>query len=193
MDDTVGFMRGREAADAEWRLLRKKARAAMKETMAAKWLEVGLAERALRDTKLSALRLKRAAAAAEKVRLGALELKVLYSQLVEMGNEALKDQLKKRKLLGATGFTVTQPNRTAYVLQLQTLLLAADPAANDLSEGDSGIVGRNIKRKTSVKASGGGKVAGKKRKKGDMTRFYMDYSWTEEEEDSFKVEAIVGK
>ena len=48
-------------------------------------------------------------------RVEALELLTLYSALVDKDNEALKDQLKKHKLLGKskTKFTVTQPNRTA--------------------------------------------------------------------------------
>ena len=111
-------------------------------------------------------------------RVEALELLTLYSALVDKDNEALKDQLKKHKLLGKskTKFTVTQPNRTAFVLQLQTLLLEANPKANDLEPGDSGITGRNIKRKS----SGGG---GSKKRKQPGMRYYMDYSWTEEEED----------
>ena len=102
-----------------------------------------------------------------------------YSELVSKDNDALKDQLKKHKLLGKKGFVVSQKNCTAYVLQLQTLLLEADPTANDLPAGDSGIVGRNIKRK----AIGGSK----KRKKG--TTYYLGYEWTEEEEDDFEVGA----
>ena len=42
----------------------------------------------------------------------------------------------------ATGFTVTQQNRAAYVLQLQALLVEQHgAAANDLPEGESGIEG----------------------------------------------------
>ena len=59
----------------------------------------------------------------------------------------------------------------------QTLLLEADPSANDLDDGDSGIVGRTVKRKS----TGGSK----KRKKG--VRYYMGHEWTEEEEDQFQV------
>eukprot|EP00965_Chrysotila_dentata_P180207 5949837-Pleurochrysis_carterae.AAC.1 len=43
-----------------------------------------------------------------------------------MGVEDLRDQLKKHKLLGKTGFALSLPNRTAYVLQQQTLLLEAN-------------------------------------------------------------------
>eukprot|EP00965_Chrysotila_dentata_P144349 4768483-Pleurochrysis_carterae.AAC.1 len=61
-----------------------------------------------------------------------------------MGVEDLRDQLKKHKLLaGKTGFALSLPNRKAYVLQLQTLLLEANEDANDLEDGDSGIDGRS--------------------------------------------------
>lgn len=160
--------------------------------MAQKWLKVGLEERSVRDAKLRTLREKRAAKAAEKARLEAVVLATRYSELVEMGNDALKDQLKKQKVLGKTGFTATQANRTAYILQLQTLLLEADADANDLAEGDSGITGRNIKRKASVRkqTGGGDKKAGKKRK---GVHEWMGFEWTDEEADGFEVEAIVGK
>ena len=51
------------------------------------------------------------------------------------------------------------------------------------------IDGRSVKRK----GRGGGKQGGKsqKRKKGE--REYMGYFWTEEEEESFEVDALVGK
>eukprot|EP00965_Chrysotila_dentata_P068050 2251166-Pleurochrysis_carterae.AAC.1 len=49
-----------------------------------------------------------------------------------MGVEDLRDQLKNYKLLGKTGFALSLHNRTAYVLQLQTLLLEANEDANDL-------------------------------------------------------------
>eukprot|EP00965_Chrysotila_dentata_P000896 28572-Pleurochrysis_carterae.AAC.1 len=50
-----------------------------------------------------------------------------------MGVEELRDQLKKHKLLGTTGFALSLRNRTAYVLQLQTLLLEANEDANDVA------------------------------------------------------------
>ena len=81
-----------------------------------------------------------------------------------------------------------QANRTAcYVLQLQTLLLEADSAANDLADGDSGVDGRSVKRK----AAGAGGGTGKKRKAGVIE--YMGFEWTRAEADDFEVEAIVGK
>lgn len=196
MDDTSGFMRERENGEAEWRALRKKARKEIKVKMAQKWLEVGLAERKVRDTKLSSLRAKRAAKAAEKVRLEAVELARLFSQLVNKNNDELKDQLKKFKALGKTGFTVSQANRTAFILQLQTLLLEADPKANDLPPGESGIKGHNIKRKSSSGKADGGKKGGGATKKGKRKTNvieWMGYEWTKAEEDDFTVAAIVGK
>eukprot|EP00962_Isochrysis_galbana_P051251 scaffold22626_cov108-Isochrysis_galbana.AAC.2 len=148
----------------------------------------GLAARESREVKLAAKRAKHAAKAQEKARLAAVVLATRYSELVSMGIDDLKDQLKKHKLNGKTGFNVSHPNRTAYVLLLQTLLLQADSSANDLPEGDSGIEGRNIKRKARV--AGGGK---KKRKRPAGVTEYMGYEWTKEEEDEFEVEAIVGK
>ena len=86
-----------------------------------------------------------------------------------MGVEDLQDQLKKRKLLGKTGFALSLPNRTAYVLQLQTLLLEANEAANDLEDGDSGIDGRSVRRHATVR--------GRKRRRG--LRSYMGSEWTD--------------
>eukprot|EP00965_Chrysotila_dentata_P235595 6200851-Pleurochrysis_carterae.AAC.1 len=68
-----------------------------------------------------------------------------------MGVEDLRDQLEKHKLLGKTGFTLTLPNRTAYLLQLQMLLLEANKDANDLEDGESGIDGRSLRRRATVR------------------------------------------
>lgn len=190
MDNTVGFMRERENAEAEWATLRKRANAELKVTEAQKRLKVGMEALKARDEKLKGARAKKAAKKAERARLDALPLATRYSELTEMDRPALSDQLRKHKLLGKKGFTVTQGNRTAYVLQLQTLLLEADAGANDLPEGESGIDGRNVKRK--VGSGGGGKAKGKKRKKPGVTE-WMGYEWTEEEAEGFEVEAIVGK
>ena len=115
----------------------------------------------------------------------ALVLATKYSELKVMGNDELKDQLKAHKLLGKTGFTVSLPNRTALVLQLQALLNEADPkGANDLEDGDSGIEGRAIRRKA---AAPGGRGRGGKRKK---TETYMGYEWDSTAD--YQVEAIVG-
>ena len=189
VDNTHVWMRERPDGEREWAELRKRARAEMCETMQQKRLKVGAAERRVRDEKLATLRAKKAAKADELARLDALPLATRYSELVQMSVDSLRDQLKKHKRLGQKGFTVSQPNRTAYVLQLQTLLLAADSYANDLAEGDSGISGRFVKRKAA--SAGGGKA--KKKKASPGVTEYMGYTWTAEEEDDFEVEAIVGK
>ena len=102
-----------------------------------------------------------------------------YSELVKLVINELKDQLKKHKKLGKSGFTLTQSNRPAYILHAQTLMLEADAEANDLPDGESGIEGRGVRCKS--KSAGGG--AKKKRKKGMI--YWMDYEWTEEEQDCF--------
>eukprot|EP00965_Chrysotila_dentata_P077629 2561474-Pleurochrysis_carterae.AAC.1 len=101
-----------------------------------------------------------------------------------MGVEDLRGQLRKHRLLGKNCFALSLPNRTAYVLQLQTLLLEANEDANDLEDGDSGIDGRSVWRRATVRG---------RRKRGRRLRFYMGYEWTEEEEKAFEVEAVVGK
>ena len=80
-------------------------------------------KRAERESKLTSKRAKREARAAELRRIEALVVATRFSQLVtnEHGykptNDELQDQLKYHKLVRkATGFTVTQKNRVAYVL-----------------------------------------------------------------------------
>ena len=184
MDDTPGFIRERDNAEEEWKILRKQARAAMKETMYEKRVKAGLALREMRNKKLEGKRAKRKARAAEKLRLEAVVLATKWSDLKAMGNADMADQLKKFKMLGKTGFTCTQANRVAHVLQLQTLLLEADPKANDLDAGDSGIEGRAVKRRA---AAGKGS---RKRKKAGITS-YCGFEW--DDSDEFDVECIVGK
>eukprot|EP00965_Chrysotila_dentata_P215145 6188588-Pleurochrysis_carterae.AAC.2 len=90
---------------------------------------------------------------------------------------------QEAQAVGQTGFALSQPNRTAYVLQLQTLLLEANEDANDHEEGDSGINGRSLRRRATFR--------GRKRKRG--LRSSMGYEWTEEAEEAFEVEAVVSK
>eukprot|EP00965_Chrysotila_dentata_P189795 6173513-Pleurochrysis_carterae.AAC.3 len=106
-----------------------------------------------------------------------------YSNMKLMGVEDFRDQHKKHKALGKTGFVVSQRNRTAYVLQLQTLLLEADEDANNLDDGDSGIDGQSVRSH----------LIGRSRKRRRGLTSYMGYEWTEEEKDAFQVEGIVGK
>eukprot|EP00965_Chrysotila_dentata_P208613 6184800-Pleurochrysis_carterae.AAC.1 len=85
-------------------------------------------------------------------RIDALPLAEHYSDLTLMGVEGLRDQLKKHKLLGKTGFALSLPNRTAYVLQLQTLLLEENANANDrVEDGDAGIDRCSVRRRATVR------------------------------------------
>eukprot|EP00965_Chrysotila_dentata_P086893 2867859-Pleurochrysis_carterae.AAC.1 len=131
----------------QWKLLRKRVRQGLKVTMLAKRTAADLAQQEMRKAKLDEKRAKRAARASEQARIHALPLVEHYSDLKMMGVEDLRDQLKKHKLLGKTGFALSLPNRTAYVLKLQTLLLEANEDANDLKDGDSGIDGRSVRRR----------------------------------------------
>ena len=77
----------------------------------------------------------------EQARVEKVVLAQTYSELRKLAIPALQDQLKARKLKGETGFTVTQKDREAYVLQLQALIFEAHGAqANDLDDGDAGTV-----------------------------------------------------
>ena len=92
------------------------------------------------------MRAGRAKRKVERARVGEIELVNSYSALKTMGNEQLKDQLKAYKMRGQTGFVVTQKDRAAYVLQVQSLMSEAlGPAANDLKDGDSGVAGRGVR------------------------------------------------
>ena len=137
-----------------------------------------------------------AARKAEKARVAAIPLAKRFSELLSLPNAALADQLKARKAAGGTGFAVTQPNRAAYVLTLQALMLAADAAANDLPDGESGVDGRQVKRKARRSGAGGtggrdkgGRGGGSKRKARPGVHVWMDYEWTDEEADNFEVSA----
>ena len=93
-----------------------------------------------------------------------------------------------------TGFIVTQKDRKAFVLQLQSLLSDWHTDADDLEEGDAGIVGRGIKRKARAPAGGGsnGKRGGGKKK---SVQYAMDGDGNEvqwEDGEQYEVEAIVG-
>ena len=151
-------------------------------------LAVGQAERASRQEKLAAKRAKRAAKAAEKARLQAIVLATKYSELKAMGNEDLKEQLRAHKLRGKTGFSLSLPNRTALVLQLQALLHEADPkGANDLGDGDSGIEGRAIRRKA---VPGEHQKRGKGKRKKTTAQTYMGYEFDNDAD--YNLDAIVG-
>ena len=88
-----------------------------------------------------------------------------------------------------TGFTVMQKGgRSAYVLQVQTLMVEMHgAAANDLADGDSGCDNRSVRRARQPTAANGG--GGRKRKAAMLTNDCGD-EWGADEE--FEVEAIVG-
>eukprot|EP00965_Chrysotila_dentata_P011290 368024-Pleurochrysis_carterae.AAC.1 len=131
-----GRKRGEEAWKIKWKKLRKDKRR-----------EAGQQLQAERKAKLDEKRAECAARDAERACIDALPLAKCCSGLLKlMVVEDLRDQLKKHKALGKTGFVVSQPNRMAYALQLQTLLLEADEEASNLDDGDSGFNGRNIRR-----------------------------------------------
>ena len=174
---------------------RQAATALLRTTIKKERIEAGRAKRAERDAKLSSKRTRREAKAAELQRIRQLTPATKYSDLVSMGNSDLSDQLKYHKVVRKkTGFIVTQKDRKAFVLQLQSLLSNWHTDADDLEEGDAGIVGRGIKRKARAPAGGGsnGKRGGGKKK---SVQYAMDGDGNEvqwEDGEQYEVEAIVG-
>eukprot|EP00965_Chrysotila_dentata_P231957 6198671-Pleurochrysis_carterae.AAC.2 len=134
-------------------------------TMLEKRTAAALAQQETRKDKLAAKRAKRAAKATERARIDALPLVEQYSDMKLMSVEDLRDQLEKQKLLGETGYALSLPNCTAHVLQLQTWLLKASEDANGLEDGGSGIDGRSVRRRATVRS--------RKRRRG--LRSYMGY------------------
>ena len=214
-DTRAGICLGRYNGQAEWlrsksteelRMLlnvsRQAARALLRKTIKAQRVEAGRAKRVERDAKLSSKRAKREARAAELKRIEALRPATKYSELVSMANADLADQLKYHKVVRKqTGFTVTQKDRKAYVLQLQSLLSDWHTDANDLESGDAGVEGRGIKRKANAPAEGerggkaGGKAGGGKAGKKAPVNVALDEDGNEiewEDGDECEVEAIVG-
>ena len=100
---------------------RLEARKLLRITVRHQRIEAGRAKRAAREEKLTSKRAKRVAAAAERLRVEGLTVATKYSEVAALATNAeLSDQLKYHKLVRkAVGFTATQGNRTAYVLQLQ--------------------------------------------------------------------------
>eukprot|EP00965_Chrysotila_dentata_P241693 6204427-Pleurochrysis_carterae.AAC.4 len=164
-------MHERADGEEELKLRRKRARQGLMVTMLKKRTAAGLAQQETRKVKLAAKLAKHAAKATERACIDALPLAKRYSNLKLMGVEDLRGALKKHKLLGKTNFALSLPNRTAYMLQLQMLLLEADEDANNLEDGDSSINGRSIWCRATVR--------GRKPRRG--LRSYMGYKWTEEE------------
>lgn len=114
---------------------RVEARECRKMTLKQQRIEHGRAKQAQRDAELKSKRARREAKAAENCRLTSIELACKYSQLTKLAIPELQDQLKAWKLKGSKGFTVTQKDREAYVLQLQALIFDEYGASsNDLAD-----------------------------------------------------------
>ena len=111
-----------------------------------------------------------------------------------MAVEDLKDQLKGYRLQGKTGFSLTQSNRAAYVLQAQALMVEAlGPGCNDLVDGDSGVDGRGVRRRK-VAADDDVSSAGGKKKKAKSQRKVVSYlGWEWYETEKFNMETLIGK
>ena len=172
--------------DARMRAACKRARTARRDTLKMQLIAAGRAARAERDAQLSSKRAKRAAAAAELERLKGLDVATKFSQLTGMLNPDLADQLKYHKVIRLVkGFTVTQPNREAYIQQLHCLLTdqfgkCGDRAiANDLKPGMTGTERVGVKRK----AAPAGRCGKKKKKK----RLANDCGDDWDEDDEFEV------
>jgi hypothetical protein len=124
----------------------------------------------------------------ELVRIGALSRATKFSELIDMRNDQLADQLKIYKLvLKRTGFTVTQTKREAYVRQAQALIVD-EGGVNDLPDGESGLEGVGVQRR--VKESSGKEAnSGKKRKVSQCA--WKGYAWDSKTE--FEVVMLAGK
>eukprot|EP00966_Prymnesium_polylepis_P210326 4870603-Prymnesium_polylepis.1 len=81
---------------------RRAARKARKQTIKQQLIAAGRAKRAEREAKLSGKRARKAAKAAEKLRLEKVVLATTYSQLKAMAITELSDQLRAFKLQGTT-------------------------------------------------------------------------------------------
>ena len=153
-DKTVAWVMSRPDPEAEWTKLRKSAREEMTKSMKAKRIEAGLLNRDVREKKLKDLREKRSAKLANKERLQSLVLFTRFSEINDLSNEAIKDQLRAPKLQGAKGFIMSHPTRAQLMLQLQALLLDLDGAgANDLAPADSRIRDRGVRSKAKSAAA----------------------------------------
>eukprot|EP00965_Chrysotila_dentata_P022192 734297-Pleurochrysis_carterae.AAC.18 len=121
----------------------------LEENMQAKSTKAGIELQGELKAMVDEKRASCAARDAERARVAAFPLALCYSDLKLMGvGTWMREQLKKHNTLGKTGFMVSQPNGTAYILHLQTTLLEADKDENDLDNGDSGIDGRSARRRT---------------------------------------------
>ena len=114
-----------------------------------------------------------------------------YSALKTLGTDDLKDQLKGYKLKGKSGFTLTQANRAAYVLQVQSLMSEMlGEGSNDLADGDSGVEGRGVRRRKESDNHEAGHKA-KKSKSKVKTVSYKGWEWCPNQK--FEIEKLIGK
>ena len=178
-DTRAGLCLGRYNGQAAWlkakstdelrqrlNISRRVARALLKTTIKTQRIEAGRAKRTERESKLSSKRARREVKATEQRRIEALKPFTKYSELQGTSNAELSDQLKYHKVVRKkTGFTTTQANWTAYVLQLQSILSDWNPAANNLSDGDLGLERRALERQPRSGGGGGASEKGNRKKR----------------------------
>ena len=185
-NDQAAWLNGKQLKELE-RLMatsRRLARKFLKCTMREKRREQGLAKREARQQRLSTKRAKREARAAEQRRIEALEPATTFSEIVNFNMTQLTDQLKYHKQVHkATGFTVTGKGRTAAILQLQSLILQQNPAANDLKDGDDGTQGRAARQPRAAGGKGGSSSSGGRAAKRQRTAVLSNDCGDEWEED----------
>lgn len=97
-----------------------------------------------------------------------------------------KDQLK-----GKSGFMLTQANRSAYVLQVQSLMSEMlGEGCNDLADGDSGVEGRGVRRR---KESDNHEVGHKAKKAKSKVKMVSYKGWEWQADQKFEIEKLIGK
>jgi hypothetical protein len=159
---------------------RKRARMERLVTMKQQRLLHGEAKEPQRALKLAKKKSGRDKKAAELARLTAVVRATKFSELKEMSNSDLADQLKLIKLvLGRDIKKTTLPNRKAYVIRIQALLFnELGAGANDLEDGDDGYGGTGVRKRKAVAQRG----MGKKLK-------LNGYEWYEKEE--FEIDMLI--
>lgn len=102
-----------------------------------------------------------------------------------------KDQLKGYRLKGKSGFMLTQANRSAYVLQVQSLMSEMlGEGCNDLADGDSGVEGRGVRRR---KESDNHEVGHKAKKAKSKVKMVSYKGWEWQADQKFEIEKLIGK
>ena len=166
-------------------------RAARRQTLKQRRIEAGRVKDQGRSEKLLSKRARREAKRAEAARIAKLVLAITYSALKTMGTEELKDQLKGYKLKGKSGFTLTQANRAAYVLQVQSLMSEMlGEGCNDLADSESGVEGRGVRRR---KESDNHEVGHKAKKAKSKLKMVSYKGWEWPANKKFEIEKLIGK